>query len=212
MSNFPLKIPIACVATKIKYPCAFPAGLLETARVVLTANNINASIVYVCGGKANEYNNKNNWGYGPNDIRIDIDESVNPEILMDVRHLDKNIIEKPGVKKIVIKDMRGKNFTTKLFDAALIDRDYNEFHAARHKTGESTWPSNLTKLTKDTFKLVKPGGLVGVFDFKKPSMGDKYRQLYSIQVLLPGNQAIRQLTVWQERKLPKSIKAFSVGL
>jgi hypothetical protein len=189
---------------KHKYFGGYPAGFLSRARDILVSANPNAAIWYIPGGMAHKYNGAGGMplkGYGQNDLRIDIRPECEPEILMDVRELDKT-------KIALNSDYIFINASSGYFgrpDAIIIDRPYSEEMSKEYlgDDGPAVFPE-LNKLLKDCLRIVKPFGLVGVLDWKIPSaksVGAKC--LYRIAVDVGDGSQIRSFTVWQ--KLPDAV-------
>jgi hypothetical protein len=180
---------------KHKYFVGYPAGFLSRARDILVSGNPNASIWHIPGGMAHKYNGAGGMplkGYGPDDLRIDIRPECEPEILMDVRELDKVLVD------IFIVNISGQLRYRP--NAIIIDRPYSEEMSKEYlgNAGPGKFPE-LNKLVKDCLRIVKPFGLVGVLDWKIPSaksVGAKC--LYRIAVDVGDGSQIRSFTVWQK--------------
>jgi hypothetical protein len=134
----------------------YPAGFLERARWLMLGGDMNASVWHIPGGMAHKYNGAGGMplkGYGPSDIRIDLDPECEPDILMDVRELwDVHRHVKRGMV-----DPR----------AIIVDRPYTEAYADKYVPGKDVFP-DLNKLVSDCLDLVDEGP-VGVLDFMIPS-------------------------------------------
>lgn len=176
---------------KHKYYGGYPAGFLERARLVLVGGNLDAIIWHVCGGEAKKYNGIKGGvhltGFGKNDVTIDIGPECKPDILGDVRKLEKIIDMSVYTVRFKIFGSVDENkyFKTDIGfkvsnnfvdadeaiidrpDAIIIDRPYTLKDAAMYRCGPDVFPE-LNKLVRDCLKIVKPNGLIGVLDYKIP--------------------------------------------
>lgn len=216
MSNRPFIFPIFCARAKSKfkgddgktrYGC-YPAGFLETAREILVRGDLEASIWHIPGGVANHYNGNYGGiqlsGYGPNDLRIDIDQKVTPDILFDIRKLSEAQI--PGEEYF----HRSVYFPGALYptgkrqslwprpEAIIIDRDYSQVDA-ENRDNPSTWPDDLNELTRQCLRIVKDGCYVGVLDLISPRPGREYIKSYQVPVMMPDGSRPRIFTVWRKK-------------
>jgi hypothetical protein len=179
---------------KHKYFGGYLAGFLERARVLLGVG-LEDAIAHIPGGMAHQYNGKKGGitlsGFGVNDWTIDLDPACNPDILMDVRLLDK--IE----TKKLISLRTGKILTRP--SAILIDRPYSEDMAKNYSVGSEVLP-NLNKLTSDSLRLLEKGQRVGVIDWKWPRVDNKLgKEVAVIAVTTGRDSAPRQFTVFEKR-------------
>lgn len=203
MSNRPFTFTIACARAKSKfkdehgktrYGC-YPAGFLETARELLVQGDPEASIWHIPGGCADQYNGNYGGiqlhGYGKNDLRIDIDPKVQPDIIADVRNLRTwQVLEK------TVHTGHGDRYRP---DAIIIDRDYSK-EDANNRDDPTTWPADLGELTRQCLRIVKPGRYVGVLDQISPNIDDeKYIQVFWVWIKMPGKNRPRLFTVWRAK-------------
>jgi hypothetical protein len=185
---------------KVKYHGAYPSGFLERARIMLGCM-LHEPIMHVCGGKAKEYNRKpapgksgiTLTGYGVNDFTVDLDPEVKPDVLFDVRAMfrvdimaGKESIRFPGTVGQRIQ-MRPRG--------AIIDRPYTLEDADKYACGKEVMPK-LNLLLADTLKLVVPGGIVGVLDYKWPRCQDA-KNLALISVNCGFDNNTRIFTTWR---------------
>jgi len=200
---------------KYKYHGHFPAGFLERARYLLGCTCPDEGIWHVCSGAVKFYNKSDGFiklsGYNKKyDVCLDIDANTKPDIIYDVREMDK--IKRNGNNRLRIPQRAIKwehkgNWqngfhASESFDrpkAMLIDRPYDEENAAKYKCGPDVLP-DLNKLTRDCLELVKPGGLVGTLDYKWPSPGQDYKELFAGSVGTGRKNNARWFIVWQKRK------------
>lgn len=152
----------------------YPAGSLERMRNILVAGDPNASIWHIPGGRADKYNGAGGMplrGYGPNDVRIDLDPDVDPDICMDVRDLDKLLrgivkgLDDIWVGHRHISHRKGRAFPRP--HGIIIDRPYSRSMGDHYAPGGMSVP-NLTNLLRNCLHLVRPHGLVGVLDWSWP--------------------------------------------
>lgn len=195
--------------TKTKYYGAYPAGFLERARMLLVGASKEASILHICGGKAREYNESGKkagiplWGFGKDDITLDIDQNLNPDILFDARELDKVEVQANEDGKLILCFNLTKLSThpfliCKIPDAILIDRPYSIEDATHYACGPSVLP-DLDKLLKDSLRIVKPGGLVGVIDYRWPQPGKLAQEVFVASVGTGRGGKARWFTVWKSK-------------
>ncbi len=183
--------------SKIKYYGAYPAGFLERARNVLTGGRIEESIWHIPGGMAHTYNGAGGMplsGYGPNDFRIDLDPEVEPDILMDIRDMC-NIL--PTKDRLMVS--YGELWLYDAPSAIIIDLPYSEEESKNYEPGPELFPS-LNETLKQSLRIVKPGGLVGVLDWKWPN-GSKFgaKCILSAMVTTGEGSRARIFTVWKVR-------------
>jgi len=127
---------------KYKYHGHFPAGFLERARYLLGCTCPDEGIWHVCSGAVKFYNKSDGFiklsGYNKKyDVCLDIDANTKPDIIYDVREMDK--IKRNGNNRLRIPQRAIKwehkgNWqngfhASESFDrpkAMLIDRPYDE--------------------------------------------------------------------------------------
>lgn len=207
MSNIPFTFPIFCARAKSKFKGAdgktrygcYPSGFLESAREILVRGSMEAVVWHIPGGVADHYNGSYGGiklsGYGPNDLRIDIDPKVNPDILFDVRRLHET--RKADYGLIWLPD-ETDGITWPEPDAIIIDRDYSQ-EDANNRDDPSTWPSDLNELTRQCLRIVKPGNYVGVLDLISPRLGEGYIKAFQVNVNMPDGARPRIFTVWRTK-------------
>lgn len=175
--------------SKIKYYGAYPAGFLERARGVLCGGRIDDIIWHIPGGMAHTYNGTGGMplnGYGPNDLRIDLDPAVKPDILMDVRRLE-DLYTYNG------KDIYGQPH------AIIIDLPYSKEEAKNYAPGKDAFPE-LNETLKHSLRIVRDGGLVGVLDWRWPN-GTKFgaKCILAACVTTGEGSRARMFTVWRNK-------------
>jgi len=158
---------------KVKYYGAYPNGFLERARTILGCS-YEDPILHVCGGKAKNYPNK---GFGPNDKTVDIDSSLNPDYVMDVR----------------------KELPTGNWRAILVDPPYTIEDADHYSCGSSVLP-DTNKLLRDCINLVEIGKCVGVLHYKIPACPANAKEIALIAVCMGHNNKIRCFSVFRRIK------------
>ena len=180
--------------SKIKYYGAYPPGFLERARPVLGAK-LEDSVWHIPGGMAHTYNGAGGiptWAYGPNDLRIDLDPEVEPDILMDVRRMHSIIIER-GILRFP-----NEIEWCKRPKAIIIDLPYSAEEANKYFPGPAAFPS-LQETLKQSLRIVEEGGLVGVLDWMWPrgkSIGAKC--IFCATVTTGEGSRSRLFTVWKK--------------
>ena len=192
---------------RVDYPGAYPSGFLERARPLLGCSDPEKVIWHIPGGMAHKYNGGPEekggitlTGYGKNDLRIDLAPECEPEILLDIRFLDRKIKQitkthifiETGVNKRKVKKFSRPH-------AIIIDRDYDENFAERHSPGRKKWPKQLNKLLYTCAGMVLDNHLVGVLDPMWPSRGNgRVRQVFHVDsVSMGANNRGRFFTVWK---------------
>lgn len=172
---------------KAGYYGAFPAGFLERARFLLGVQ-LYDPVLHICGGAVRDYQSgpMKGKGLGPNDMTLDLDESLNPDFLLDARTVGVS----PGdmfpywtpngpdkAQGISIGTFECSTDGEGPFNvesgrrpwaAALIDRPYTESDAEEYTVGSEVWPDNLNDLTRRALNIVRIGGRVGVLDYYWP--------------------------------------------
>lgn len=153
---------------KVKYYGAYPNGFLERARVFMPVTRTEP-VLHVCGGKVKEYPT---WGkLCPNDLTVDLDPAVVPDIIRDVRTGVPQPLELVGVNpalRSIIGEWEG-------WRGVMIDRPYTEPDAARYAVGAEVFPP-INKLLRDALEVCIVGGRVGVLDYvfpRPPRLGVK---------------------------------------
>jgi len=156
---------------KVKYYGAYPNGFLQRARVLVGCSYTD-SVLHVCSGKANEYPNK---GFGINDKTVDIDKSLNPDFVMDVR------------KKLPKGDWKG----------ILVDQPYTEEDADAYTSGRETLP-NPNELLRKCINILEEGRKVGFLHYVCPSCPKNAKFVACIGVLVGFNNRMRCFSVYEK--------------
>jgi len=212
MANYrPITDVIFCARTKTKDPKtgksyygAYPSGFLEKARLILGAS-LDDCIYHICGGLAREYNGKkggiNLYGFGKNDVTIDIDPLCQPDIVGDVRKLDKLVLSDYQafdffeITNYQIYLSHTPTISIRTPKSIIIDRPYTPEDADNYRCGREVLP-DLNKLLKDSLNLVEKGRLVGVLDYMFPSAENG--QCVGVYPVIAGtNCRVRVFTVWR---------------
>ena len=155
---------------KVKFYGAYPSGFLERARTIIGCD-YNDVMLHVCSGKAKNYPFR---GFGQNDRTVDIDESLNPDFVWDVR-----------------EEIPQGNW-----DGIVIDPPYTEEHANEYKGGKDLFP-NPNKLLKDCINAVKIGKKVGMLHYICPACPKNAKFVACIGVLVGFNNRIRCFSVYE---------------
>ncbi|EKT88065.1 hypothetical protein [Leptospira santarosai] len=200
------------------YHGGYPAGFLERARLLLVGGDKNASIWHIPGGRAAEYNGIRGGvhltGYGINDLTIDLDPNVNPDLCLDVRYLRSHFIpqgdrtllfvppnQESDLFQFYTKEPQHPNvrgfFRPK---GIIIDRPYDDENADRYAPGKLVLP-NLNQLLIDCLELVDVGSLVGVLDFQwpNPSPSAQFEEVSVYSVGTGRGCRARWFTIWRKR-------------
>lgn len=179
---------------KKSYYGAYPAGLLERIRNTFLNGNRKAIIWHVCSGYARNYNTDKLWGFGKNDLTLDIDPETKPDICMDVREITTRFKAYEGH---VVDQITGEEYDPP--DLILIDRPYDPVEAEHYNCGPEVLP-NINKLTKDCLELASSKCPVAVIDYYWPAPGPAYQEYAAIGVSTGRNNKARILTVWKKIK------------
>lgn len=176
------------------YYGGYPAGFLERVRNVFLNGDISACIYHVCSGYARNYNVEPFWGFGCNDVTIDIDPVTLPDIIMDVRQISA-AFEVSG-ERWQHKET-GRKFLKP--DLILIDRPYGEEEARNYNSGPETCP-NLNNLVRDCLLIAPDRCPVLCIDYywPKPSPVEKFKEYAAIQVVTGRDNKSKVLTAWRK--------------
>jgi hypothetical protein len=140
---------------KVKYYGAYPNGFLERARVFMPVTRTEP-VLHVCGGLVKSYPT---WSkLCPNDLTVDIDPALNPDIVADVR----DGIPSPSMFTSTHLDEFDRQNGWR---AVLIDRPYTSEDARHYRY--TAFPS-IKKLLADALSVCQVGGRVGVLDYVFP--------------------------------------------
>ena len=154
---------------KVKYYGAYPNGFLQRARVLIGCSN-DDSVLHVCSGKVEDYPNT---GFGVNDKTVDIDASLNPDFIMDVK------------KELPDGDWKG----------ILIDPPYTQEDADNYTINDLP---NQIKLVKDCINAVEVGRKVGILHYMSPSCPGNAKFIACIGVIVGFNNRIRVFSVYEK--------------
>ena len=182
---------------KVAYYGAYPNGFLERARNLLGVG-LEDTLLHVCSGKVREY--PIYGGFGPNDVTMDLDQDLEPDIVHDAREPFPSMKRSQGVMEIT----HGFGPVDMPWPAILIDPPYEPVHADHYKPGRLALPSaNL--LLKNGLNAVRPGGRVGVLHYIWPSPPKDLlvRLVATITVLMGYNNRARIYSVY-ERKVVRN--------
>jgi hypothetical protein len=196
---------IKCAPTKIRddggktYPCAYPAGLLESLRDYMVGGMPTDPVLHVCGGYSHHYNTDRNYGYGPNDRRLDLNPETGADFVCDCRDIGTScgphLVKTAGIDFIRYGDAR----ECEPFRAVIFDPDYDQENADRHgEYNELLSLKEVKEVARRCFDLVVPGGLVAVMHFHSFNLGEEYHQVHLLPVVI-CNQQTRAVSVWQRK-------------
>lgn len=182
MSYRPISDMMILARPKVKYYGAYPSGFLSRARELLGVH-AEEPVLHVCSGKIEEYPFA---GFGPNDATVDIDSSLSPEWVMDVRE------ELPSLDA---------EWGGPLWPAILADPPYGETEAENYTCGRSVLP-DPNKLLKMCLEHVRPGGRVGMLHYLVPrppkKMDGKNTKFVAVLGVMTGfGQRIRAYSVFE---------------
>lgn len=158
---------------KVKYYGAYPNGFLERARILLGCSRDDC-ILHVCSGMASSYPNK---GFGPNDETLDIDASLNPTYVCDVR----------------------TSFPKGSWKGILADQPYTEEDADHYKCGRKVLP-NPNDLLKKCIEASEIGRCVGFLHYKAPTCPVNAKFVACVAVFMGYNNNLRCFSVYQKIK------------
>lgn len=168
-----------------KYYGAYLGGFPERARVLLGVT-LTDPVLHVCGGKAKFYPYKR--GFGPNDKTIDLDASLNPDFVADVREqlpmYDTGKPSAPFLRDRVLLP----------WPAILADPPYSEKDAESYAPGADKYP-NPNALVRNCINSVRVGGRVGFLHYLWPACPKNAMEVAIIAVKCGRNGRARQLTV-----------------
>jgi len=178
----------------------YPAGFLERARWVMLGGDYHAPVWHIPGGMAHKYNGAGGMplkGYGPDDLRIDLDPNCDPDICMDIRKLSGSfgkISSEQGGRRLFCDENQTIYPAPK---GIIVDRPYTPAYADKYAPGQAVFP-DLNKLVSDCLDLIDGAGPAGVLDFLIPSARKvNAKCLARIAVDTGDNMQIRSFTVWR---------------
>lgn len=171
---------------KIAYYGAYPTGFLERARILLTGWHPEQPILHICAGRVAQYKGKIGGiklqGYGPNDITLDLNKKLKPDIVYDARNLWDTRVKKNQFSLFI----DGRRCWYPRPYAVLIDRPYTEQdadeYAKRYKGPGAQELPNLNRLIRDCLHIAQPGGIVAVLDYVFPNPGKNAKCVFKISV------------------------------
>jgi hypothetical protein len=176
-----------------KYYGAYLGGFPERARALLGCK-ITEPVLHVCGGKAKLYPYKR--GFGPNDKTLDLDPSLNPDILRDARETFP-LNTREGPDGLVIHDY---------WAGILIDPPYSEADAAHYLPGTAKYPKP-NQLIASALEVLPPGGRVGLIHYILPSPPKDAIFVAAVGVLCGYNNRIRIYSVFEKPAPDAVVKA-----
>jgi len=145
-----------------KYYGAYLGGFPERARILLGCS-LDDCVLHVCGGKARLYPYAR--GFGRNDMTLDIDPAINPDIIHDAR------LPFP------------KGYAD-LWRGVLIDPPYSIEDAAKYTAGAAAFPTP-TELLRNALAAVPVGHKVGIILYGLPKM-PKHAKFVAVAAIACG--------------------------
>ena len=173
MSYRPITDTWVLVRPRTRYHGSYPLGFVERARALLGVT-INDPVLHVCSGKLLDYPYLKR-AVGPNDGTVDLDPTLDPDYVMDVRKLGVSkgdlfphrFDARGAPRSVVARIVSGDNVEPFLWHAALVDRPYSVEDAEHYAPGGDVLPEP-NDLLKRTLSVVRPGGRVGFLDYVFP--------------------------------------------
>ena len=154
---------------KVKYYGSYPSGFLLRARDMIGCS-LDDCVLHVCSGMVKDYVYK---GFGVNDKTVDIDDSLNPDFVMDV------------VNDLPVGD----------WDGVLIDTPYSEKEAENYRF--VSYPK-INNLLRDVCKIIGVGVKVGILHYNFPQPPKNMRLMACVGVLMGYNNKIRLFSVYEK--------------
>ena len=168
-----------------KYYGAYLGGFPERARVLLGAS-INDPVLHVCGGMARYYPYK--AGFGPNDMTMDLDPAIQPDICHDVTDPFPMVFTSPA-------DPR---FPFIPFRAMLADPPYSEVDAAHYTPGAAKYPSP-GKIVQNMIDALPVGGRAGIIHYIVPRCPKNAKFIACVGVVCGFNNRIRVFSAFEKK-------------
>jgi len=153
--------------SKVKYFGAYPAGFLSRARDLLGVG-INDQVLHVCAGKVRDYPLK---GFGKNDLTMDLDLKLRPDILLDASAPESYFLAFDLYPQI---------------QAILADPPYTREFAKEYAPGQKHFVS-ADEIVRHSINVLPIGGRVGVLSLHWPRYPKKLARQVCIVGVLVGN-------------------------
>ena len=220
MAYRPLTDTMLLCRPKVPYYGAYPSGFLERARYLLGVT-INSPVLHICGGRVKDYQSgpMRGKGLGPHDRTVDLDPSVEPDYLLDVRRIGvnpgdvtpclqlnrdsyewepatfENTEDDEGVWRT---DHDRVHRVRHPYHACLIDRPYTEEDADKYGETDRTHLPALNDLLRRALSITREGGRVGVLDYYFPRPPrDGVKLIFVGGVLCGWGNRIRCFSVYE---------------
>lgn len=178
MSYRPITDVWILARSKVKYFGAYPAGFLSRARDMLGVG-LDDQVLHVCGGKVRDYPMR---GLGQYDVTMDLDHTLEPDILQDAALDDSyhSAIEMyPQIQ------------------AVLADPPYTKDFAKEYKPGAEFFVT-ADAIVKHSLNILPIGGRVGVLSLHWPRYPKKMaRQIAIIGVVIGNGNLGRWFAVFE---------------
>ena len=162
---------------KSKYFGAYPAGFLRRARDLISCSREDR-VLHVCSGDIANYKcgpgcpgNGDHWhGFGPNDITVDMDATVEFDYRLDVRALESfHAIAKENP-----------------IHGVLADPPYTKQFAAHYPAGSDSFPT-ADVIVRNALAILPVGGRVGILSMQWPRYPKATARQIAIVGVLVGN-------------------------
>lgn len=163
---------------KVPYYGAYPAGFLERARWMLPVLPTDP-VLHVCAGRVRDYSSPDRGvkkgvplrGFYANDLTVDLDGALNPDIQCDVSepgwHEVVKMALEPHCGPGSLPPEHAQRLVYGRFRGILVDRPYTAEDARKYAVGDSKMPT-MKVLMAGIHELLAPGGRVGVLDYVWP--------------------------------------------
>lgn len=159
--------------SKVAYYGAYPGGFLSRARALLGVT-IDQCVLHVCSGRVTDYPFD---GFGPHDLTMDADPSLEPDICRDVRE--------PW------------DMVTRVAQAILMDPPYTEADAAHYNVGADLFPEP-SALLKNAAAILDRGQRVGLLHYIWTKPPADLKNIAVITVLVGFNNRARLYSVYEK--------------
>jgi hypothetical protein len=167
--------------SKVTFFGAYPSGFLSRARALPGVNHEDR-VLHVCSGKVREYPYD---GFGPRDMTMDLDASLNPDIIGDANQLadyERALQSYPDIKAI------------------LADPPYTRELADNYSPGRRNFPSADT-IVRNAISVLPVGGRVGVLSLHWPRYPKaSARQVALVSVYVGNGNVGRTYAVFEKHK------------
>lgn len=180
MSYRPIADTWILARSKVRYYGAYPAGFLSRARALLGVT-IDQPVLHLCSGMVRDYPFD---GVGDNDITVDLDPSLEPDYIHDVRvSLSRDVTSPLGQGHVPIA-------------AILSDPPYTEADADHYTVGRDVLPTPGDILQRG-LELLTPGQRLGLLHYVWPKPPEGFKNIAVVTVLVGFNNRARLYSVYE---------------